>query len=54
VAVSLLAASGYTVHAATGRPALADGLKALGASEIVPRAELDEVPARHVFPRRCR
>jgi acrylyl-CoA reductase (NADPH) len=50
--VSLLAANGYTVHAATGRTALADGLKALGASEIVPRSELDEVPARPLLSER--
>nr|CRH08138.1 Putative quinone oxidoreductase yhdH [Candidatus Magnetococcus massalia] len=40
VAVSLLAAKGYTVHAVTGRASLADELKALGAAAIVPREEI--------------
>ncbi|HZP76649.1 MAG TPA: MDR family oxidoreductase [Pseudolabrys sp.] len=40
VAVSILAKLGYAVHAVTGRPQEADYLKSLGASEIVPRAEL--------------
>jgi len=35
VAVALFAGRGFTVHAVTGRPAKADYLKALGASEIV-------------------
>lgn len=52
VAISVLAANGYTVHASTGRMALADGLKALGASEIVPRSELDEVPSRPLLSER--
>ena len=44
VAVALLAGAGYTVHAVTGRPAKADYLKALGASEIVARDELTGPP----------
>ena len=44
VAVALLAGAGYTVHAVTGRPAKADYLKALGASEIVARDELTAPP----------
>jgi len=52
VAIALLAAGGYTVHASTGRPDLADGLKALGASEIVPRAELDKLPDRPLLSER--
>ena len=40
VAVALLARLGWTVIASTGRPAEADYLRALGASEIVDRAEL--------------
>ena len=44
VAVALLAGAGYTVHAVTGRPAKADYLKSLGASEIVPREELTGPP----------
>ena len=40
VAVALLAKLGFAVIASTGRPEEADYLKSLGASEIVPRAEL--------------
>lgn len=40
VAITLLARRGYRVLAATGRPAEADYLKALGAAEIIDRAEL--------------
>ena len=36
-AIALLAASGREVHAATGRPALADHLTALGAAAVVDR-----------------
>ena len=42
VAISLLAALGYRVTASTGRPEAADRLKALGAAEIIDRAELAE------------
>lgn len=42
VAVSLLAANGYRVVAATGRPELADYLRGLGAADIMDRAELSE------------
>ncbi|MFT6549846.1 MAG: acrylyl-CoA reductase (NADPH) [Acidimicrobiales bacterium] len=42
VAVALLAAKGYEVHASTGRPAEADYLKSLGASVILERGELSE------------
>jgi len=45
VAVAILAKLGYTVVASTGRPAEADYLKGLGASEIVDRKELSG-PAR--------
>jgi acrylyl-CoA reductase (NADPH) len=45
VAIALLARLGYQLSAATGRPAEADYLKGLGASEIIDRAELAE-PAR--------
>ena len=40
VAVALLAGRGYTVTASTGRPAEADYLKALGATEVIDRADL--------------
>jgi len=40
VAVALLAKLGYTVAAATGRPALQDYLKGLGAASLVERAAL--------------
>ncbi|MGW6421547.1 acrylyl-CoA reductase (NADPH) [Nocardia sp. NPDC055053] len=42
VAIALLAAAGYTVAAATGKPAEAGYLKDLGASTVVDRAELAE------------
>jgi acrylyl-CoA reductase (NADPH) len=45
VAIALLARLGYQVSAATGRVAQADYLKALGANEIIDRAELAS-PAR--------
>ena len=46
VAVALLAGRGYEVHAATGRPALHDYLKELGAAALVDRAELAETSRR--------
>jgi len=45
VAVALLSKLGFTIIAATGRPQEADYLRALGASEILPREELT-VPVR--------
>lgn len=42
VAVALLAGLGFEVLASTGRPAEADYLRALGASDILERAELNE------------
>jgi acrylyl-CoA reductase (NADPH) len=45
VAIALLAARGWHVIASTGRPAEADYLKGLGATEIIDRAELSG-PAR--------
>ena len=45
VAIALLAKLGYSVVASTGRPAEADFLKGLGATEIIDRAELAS-PAR--------
>jgi len=44
VAIALLAKLGYTVTAATGRPAEADYLKGLGAAEIIERKELTGAP----------
>ncbi len=44
VAIALLAKLGYSVIASTGRPAEADYLKALGASEIIERKELTGPP----------
>jgi len=52
VAVALLAARGYEVHASTGRAELADYLTGLGAREIVPRAELAEAPKRPLLSER--
>jgi acrylyl-CoA reductase (NADPH) len=40
VAISLLSAAGWEVHAATGRPEEEGYLRGLGAAAIVPRAEL--------------
>ena len=42
VAIALLAALGYEVHASTGRAAEADYLRALGVTEIIARQELSE------------
>jgi acrylyl-CoA reductase (NADPH) len=44
VAVALLKTLGYSVIASTGRPEEMDYLKSLGASEIIPRAELSGEP----------
>ena len=44
VAVALLGKLGYQVIASTGRPAEADYLKGLGASEILDRTELEGAP----------
>jgi acrylyl-CoA reductase (NADPH) len=41
IAISLLAHLGYTVHTSTGRTQEAEHLKALGASAIIDRAELN-------------
>lgn len=46
VAVAILARLGYQVAAVTGRPETADYLTSLGASRIVPRAELAETVKR--------
>lgn len=45
VAVSILSKLGYSVVASTGRPEEADFLRALGAAEIIDRAEL-QAPAK--------
>ncbi|MER6936506.1 MDR family oxidoreductase [Nocardioides sp. NPDC127514] len=45
VAIALLAALGYEVHASTGRPAEETYLRRLGASTIVSRGELSEPAA---------
>jgi acrylyl-CoA reductase (NADPH) len=42
LAVAILAKLGHHVIASTGRPELADGLRELGAAEIIDRAELSE------------
>ncbi|MGO1118324.1 MDR family oxidoreductase [Rhodovibrionaceae bacterium A322] len=46
VATAILAKLGYEVAAVTGRPETADYLKDLGASQIVPRDELNETTKR--------
>ena len=46
VATAILAKRGYAVATVTGRPEQEDYLKGLGASRIVPRAELADAPTR--------
>ncbi|MGD1012111.1 MAG: MDR family oxidoreductase [Acidimicrobiales bacterium] len=46
VAVALLAKLGYNVAAVSGRPEQAAYLRSLGATEVLPRAELADAPAR--------
>ena len=46
VAVAILAALGYDVAAVTGRPDTADYLTSLGATQIVPREDLNETTKR--------
>ena len=46
VATAILANLGYDVAAVTGRPEAADYLKSLGATQIVPRAEINETTKR--------
>jgi acrylyl-CoA reductase (NADPH) len=52
VAIALLASLGYEVHASTGRPAEEEYLRRLGASTIIPRAELSEPAAVPLGPER--
>ena len=52
VAIALLAKRGYEVHAVTGRPALEGFLKSLGATQIVPRAELSAKPDKPMLKER--
>ncbi len=51
-AVLWAAAAGHHVVASTGRPENAEGLKALGAAEIIDRAELAENPSRPLLTER--
>ncbi|MFM2391804.1 MAG: hypothetical protein RLZZ437_3359 [Pseudomonadota bacterium] len=46
IAVAMLAQLGYSVAAVTGRPETADYLRSLGASRIIPRADLAETVKR--------
>ena len=46
VAVAILANLGYEVAGVTGRPETADYLKSLGATQIVPREEINETTKR--------
>ena len=52
VAISILAECGYEVHASTGRPQLANHLKSIGVSEIIPREELATAPERPLISER--
>jgi len=46
LAVALLAASGYDVTAATGKPQQQEYLKSLGASHVIPRSELTDTAGK--------
>ena len=52
IAVAALSRLGYRVTASTGRMELAEGLKSLGAAEVIDRAELTEAPARPLLSER--
>ena len=52
MAVAILARLGYRVAAATGRPAEAEWLRALGAATIVPREELAAPPPKPLLAER--
>ena len=52
VAVAILGAAGYEVHASTGRPELEGHLKSIGAREIILREELDILPERPLASKR--
>lgn len=52
IAVALLANAGYTVVASSGKPDQADMLKAIGASEVVDRAEFGEFNKRPMLKER--
>ncbi|MFM1814604.1 MAG: hypothetical protein RLZ98_1299 [Pseudomonadota bacterium] len=52
VAVAVLAARGYEVHAVTGKMAYADYLRGLGAKEVIERKELEEAEQRPLLSER--
>ena len=52
VAVAVLSRFGYRVTASTGRMELAEGLRSLGAAEVIDRAELAEAPERPLLSER--
>lgn len=52
VAVALLARRGYEVCAVTGRPALDGFLRSLGATQVLPRAELAAKPDKPILKER--
>ena len=52
VALALLARHGYEIAAVTGRPALEGFLKGLGATQIIPRAELAAKPDKPMLKER--
>lgn len=51
-AVHLLGALGYAVTASTGRPETADYLRAIGATEVIDRAEIADAPAKPLLSER--
>lgn len=52
IALALLGRRGYEVHAVTGRAALEGFLKSLGATQVVPRAELSPKPDKPMLKER--
>jgi acrylyl-CoA reductase (NADPH) len=50
VATAILAKLGYEIAAVTGRPEAADYLTSLGAAQIVPRGDINEVSKRPLEP----
>ena len=52
MSIAMLSGLGYRVVASTGRTGESDYLKYLGASEIIPRSELEDGPDRPLMARR--
>lgn len=52
IAIAILAARGYEVHAVTGKDDAEDYLRGLGARQIIPRKELEEAEQRPLLTER--